>query len=109
MGSRVLAGTDFNDDTNAYQQGLQRKFITSGEQGQKSNDKFPFGCCGDWSNNWNEVAAEFCGVDDGLPAGLDGFKLSKAGHRVARLKGLGNAIVPQVAIEIMQAIKETGC
>jgi DNA (cytosine-5)-methyltransferase 1 len=56
--------------------------------------------------NWLEVATQLCGVDDGLPAELHGFKLSKAGHRVARLKGLGNAIVPQVVIEIMKAIKE---
>jgi DNA (cytosine-5)-methyltransferase 1 len=60
-----------------------------------------------WEQNWLEVATELCGVDDGLPAGLDGFKLSKAGHRVERLKALGNAIVPQVAIEIMRAIKWT--
>jgi hypothetical protein len=46
-------------------------------------------------------------VDDGLPVGLDGFKLTKAGHRVERLKALGNAIVPQVAMEIMRAIKES--
>jgi len=59
-----------------------------------------------WDENWLEVATEFCGVDDGLPVELDGFKLTKAGHRVQQLKAYGNAIVPQVAIEIMKAIKE---
>lgn len=61
----------------------------------------------DWNRPWLEVAAELCRVDDGLSVRLDGFKLSKAGHRTARLKALGNAIVPQVAIEIMKAIKES--
>jgi DNA (cytosine-5)-methyltransferase 1 len=60
-----------------------------------------------WNQNWLEVATELCGVDDGLPAELHGLKLSKARHRVERLKALGNAIVPQVAIEIMKAIKNT--
>lgn len=36
---------------------------------------------------------------------LDGFKLTKAQHRVQQLKAYGNAIVPVVAIEIMKAIK----
>ena len=61
----------------------------------------------EWNQNWFEVATSLCGVDDGLPVGLDGFKLTKAGHRVERLKALGNAIVPQVAMEIMRAIKES--
>ena len=61
----------------------------------------------EWNKNWLEVATELCRVDDGLPAKLDGFELTKAGHRVQRLKSLGNAIVPQVAIEIMTAIKNS--
>ncbi|MFA6973145.1 MAG: DNA (cytosine-5-)-methyltransferase [Parcubacteria group bacterium] len=60
----------------------------------------------DWERIWIEVAAELCGVDDGLPAKLDGLELSKSRHRIERLKALGNAIVPHVAVEIMRAIKE---
>jgi DNA (cytosine-5)-methyltransferase 1 len=59
-----------------------------------------------WDQNWLEVATRFCGVDDGLPGEMDGATLSKAGHRVERLKALGNAIVPQVAEQIMKSIKE---
>ncbi len=60
----------------------------------------------DWERIWIEVASELCGVDDGLPAKLDGLELSKSRHRIERLKALGNAIVPHVAVEIMRAIKE---
>ncbi|MDD5353129.1 MAG: DNA (cytosine-5-)-methyltransferase [Candidatus Omnitrophica bacterium] len=59
----------------------------------------------DWERNWLEIATELCGVDDGLPTELDGFKLSKSKHREERLKALGNAIVPQVVMEIMRGIK----
>ena len=55
--------------------------------------------------NWFEVATELCGVDDGLPAEVDGLKLSKSRHRIERLKALGNSIVPQVAVEIFKGIR----
>lgn len=65
------------------------------------------GTAGRWEEDWQDVATRLCGVDDGLPVGLDRFKLTKAAHRIERLKSLGNSIVPQVAIEIMRAIYET--
>ncbi len=58
-----------------------------------------------WSRDWHEVAAEFCSVDDGLPVALDGFELSKSQHRKEQLKAYGNAIVPQVAMSIMEAMR----
>jgi DNA (cytosine-5)-methyltransferase 1 len=51
-----------------------------------------------WSRNWLEVATRLCRIYDGLPRRLD---------RNPRLKALGNAIVPQVAEEILKAIKES--
>ena len=51
----------------------------------------------DWSKNWLEVATRLCRVDDGVPRRLD---------RANRIKALGNAIVPQVALEIFKAIQE---
>ena len=60
-----------------------------------------------WKKDWVEVAAELCRVDDGLPTELDGFELSKSKHRKERLKSLGNAIVPQVAVEIFKGIKSS--
>lgn len=47
-----------------------------------------------WNQNWLEVATRFCRVDDGVS------------DRVHRLKALGNAIVPQVAMQIMRGMKE---
>jgi DNA (cytosine-5)-methyltransferase 1 len=60
-----------------------------------------------WETSWKEVALATChdGVDDGLSRWMDGTAISAAKHRRERLKACGNAIVPQVAMKIMQAIK----
>lgn len=46
-----------------------------------------------------------CGGDDGLPAELDGITFPK--WRNESIKAYGNAIVPQVAYQIFQAIQQT--
>lgn len=54
----------------------------------------------DWSD-WYETATRLCTLDDGLPGGL----VRPKGWRNAGLKVAGNAIVPQVAEQIMRGIK----
>lgn len=45
-----------------------------------------------------------CGRDDGISSELDGITFSK--WRMQSIKGYGNAIVPQVAYHIFEAINE---
>lgn len=54
-----------------------------------------------WREDWLEAATRLCIMDDGLPNGLARPK----GWRNAAIKATGNAIVPQIAIEIMRSIK----
>jgi len=57
------------------------------------------------TNNLNHMAQPpICGGDDGLPTELDGITFPK--WRNDSIKAYGNAIVPQVAYQIFQAINE---
>ena len=62
-----------------------------------------------WTNVFNCEWEEFptqspiCGGDDGLPKELDGITFSK--WRRESIKAYGNAIVPQVALQIFEAIQ----
>jgi DNA (cytosine-5)-methyltransferase 1 len=59
-----------------------------------------------WDDHWYEAALATCNVrmDDGLSGELE--FIGNRDNRTARLKALGNAIVPNVAYEIFRAINE---
>lgn len=63
----------------------------------------------DWNQDWREVAFATCNarMDDGFSREVDGVSYSFAKWRNESIKAYGNAIVPQVAMEIFRAIKET--
>lgn len=58
-----------------------------------------------WNKQWQSVAASTCirRMDDGISDELD--VVGSRDNRTARLKALGNAIVPQIAYEIFKAIE----
>ena len=62
-----------------------------------------------WERDWREVAIATCNarMDDGRPREVDGISYSFAKWRNGSIKAYGNAIVPQVAMEIFRAIKNT--
>jgi DNA (cytosine-5)-methyltransferase 1 len=101
----ILEGSD-SDASDTDREGLQRIEETGNlERGGQDRNELAGGYLG-WDIPWIEVATRFCRVDDGLPVELDGLKLSKARHRVERLKSLGNAVVPQVAEHIGRIIMD---
>lgn len=63
----------------------------------------------DWNQDWRKVAIATCNarMDDGFSREVDGVSYSFAKWRNGSIKAYGNAIVPQVAMEIFRAIKKT--
>jgi DNA (cytosine-5)-methyltransferase 1 len=53
---------------------------------------------------WIDAATRLCSLHDGFPGGLDVSAIPR-GWRAKSLKGYGNAIVPQVAYQIFQALE----
>lgn len=80
------------DGDDAQRQGIQRPDCSCGEI--RTSDQQA------WKDDWPTVAARLCRLDDGLSEGVS----RPRGWRNAALKAYGNAIVPQVAEQIMRAI-----
>ncbi len=79
------------------------KRYTGKEYGQKEAGQYmQYGC----GNGWQDFPTQspLCGRNDGLPSQLDGITFSK--WRNESIKALGNAIVPQVALQIFKAIEQ---
>lgn len=89
------------------QKGLGENLRSKGQGASQPEYDYP-----DWGRDWQEVAFATClpRVDDGLPRRVvrfpDGNTITKAKWRQEAIKAYGNAIVPQVAMQIMKTIKE---
>lgn len=89
---------------NTSNQGLEGSEINRSIRGiGTERDKQSARCvCPDWQNF--PTISPLCGGDDGLPNNLVGITFSK--WRNESIKAMGNAIVPQVALQIFKAIEQ---
>jgi len=89
--------------TNTCNEGLQGSEVNGSITGiRKERNKQLAGCV---PSTWQNFPTQppVCSRNDGLPAGLVGITVSK--HRNESIKAYGNAIVPQVALQIFKAIQ----
>jgi hypothetical protein len=79
-----------------------KKFSASSEQGLHGRSSVKFSGCETWENF--PTQSPVCTGDDGLPTELDGITFSK--WRNESIKAAGNAIVPQVVLQIFKSIEQ---
>ena len=79
---------------------------SGGQEGRKSEKKpiEPPYCPEDWSRF--PTQSPICRGNDGLPFNVDNLTIPFTKWRQESVKGYGNAIVPQVILEIFKAIEE---
>ena len=103
-----LSNSSESNASNANGNGIQRQpaHARTGEEiRQRGKDFKKIG--DEWDiGRWEIFPTKppVCGGDDGLPRELDGITFPK--WRNESIKAYGNAIVPQVALQIFKAIKE---
>lgn len=71
------------------------------QQGSEFTGTHPADTASGWTEHWAEAYSRISGVDDGFSRGVD-----RCVSRNARIKMMGNSIVPQVAFEIFKAVNE---
>jgi DNA (cytosine-5)-methyltransferase 1 len=105
--SVVASISKIGDVANANDKGMEGLLSRSEEIGQSVQEKGkPWNSLNSGICNWIDFPTQspLCGGNDGLPSKLDGITFSK--WRNESIKAYGNAIVPQVALQIFKAIEQ---
>ena len=103
LGNAEQMGGNVTNTDNKRFQGCASKRVQANERG-RNRIQNAITSRNSQQTSWQNFPTQspICGGDDGLPTELDGITFSK--WRNESIKAFGNAIVPQVAYQIFQAI-----